>query len=231
MKKLVIILTLFILLIVGSVVYVAGQAGGLIRQAVVTHGPELTGSALSLNKVTVSLVGGTASLEGLVINNPKGFKSDHAFRVNQVNISLQMMSLFEEVIRVKEIRIDGADLIYELGTRGNNIAKLQKNVEGNMAKLGLKSSEKETRFIIDDIYINGTKVKLASDLLGGKGAALTLPDLHLENIGTEEKAATGGEVAKRIFTTVNGALSKHVTKDMLDKTLKGVKKKLGDLFK
>jgi len=231
MKKIVISLGILILLIAGGLVYMAGQAGGLIRQAVVDHGPDLTGSAITLDKVNVSLLDGTAGLQGLVIGNPKGFKSDHAFKLDAVNISLKLNSLLENVVRVKEIRIEGAELIYEIGTKGNNIARLQKNVESYVAGLGLKSSEEETKFIIDDIYINGTKVKLASDLLGGKGAALVLPDMHLEKIGNDEKAASAGEVAKRVFSVINGSLSKHVSKEMLDKTLKDVKKKLGDIFK
>ena len=233
MKKLLIGLLVILLIVGGVVIYGASQSGTLIREAVLDYAPPATGAKVSLDKVDVAILGGSAGISNLTVGNPKGFKSDYAFKVANMAVKIDMASLTGEVIRIKEIRIDGADLIYELGTKGNNISKIQKNIEKYTQSLGLESSksESEAKFIVDHIYITGTKVKLATDLLGGKGAGLTLPDIHLKNIGTEDKAATAGEVGSAIFGAVNKGLSKIITKDMLNNTLKGVKKKLGSIFK
>lgn len=233
MKKLLIGLLLVVVLVVGIVIYGASQSESLIRNAVLDYGPKATGAQMSLDKVSVAFMGGKAGLAGLTVGNPEGFKSSHAFKVGDMSVELDVGSLLEDVIRIKEIRIEGADLIYDIGTKGNNISKIQKNIESYTKSLGLEASESESeaKFIVDNIYINGTKVKLATDLLGGKGAGLTLPDIHLKNIGTEDKAATAGEVGSAIFGAINTGLSKIVTKDMLNKALGDVKKKLGDIFK
>ncbi len=233
MKKVAIFIVVLLVAIIGVAVYGASQSETLIRDAVVEYGPKATGAPLSLDKVSVAFMGGKAGLSGLVIGNPQGFKSPHAFKVDDVSVTLDVGSLLEEVIRIREIRIDGADLIYEIGGKGANISKIQKNIEAYSAGLGMAASEGDSaaRFIVDDIYINGTRVKLASDLAGGREAGLTLPDIHLKNIGTEDKAATAGEVATAIFGALNKSLGKVVTRDMLDKTLGDVKKKLGDIFK
>jgi uncharacterized protein involved in outer membrane biogenesis len=233
MKKILIGLLVILLIVGGVVIYGASQSGTLIREAVLDYAPPATGAKVSLDKVDVAILGGSAGISNLTVGNPKGFKSDYAFKVANMAVKIDMASLTGEVIRIKEIRIDGADLIYELGTKGNNISRIQKNIEKYTQSLGLETSESESeaKFIVDHIYITGTKVKLATDLLGGKGAGLTLPDIHLKNIGTEDKAATAGEVGSAIFGAVNKGLSKVITKDMLNNTLKGVKKKLGSIFK
>jgi len=232
MKKTLIGLVVIILIVVGIAVYGASQSETIIRTAVLEYAPKATGSDVSLDKVSVSLLGGSAGLSGLTVGNPAGFKSDHAFDLGNMSVMIDLKSLTQDVIRIKEVRIDGADLIYEIGTKGNNIGKIQKNIEAYTQSLGLKASEDSTaKFIVDHIYITGTKVKLASDLLGGKGAALALPDIHLKNIGTEDKGATAGEVGTAVFGAINKGLGKIVTKDMLNKGLKDVKKKIGDLFK
>ncbi len=233
MKKILIGLLVILLIVGGVVIYGASQSGTLIREAVLDYAPPATGAKVSLDKVDVAILGGSAGISNLTVGNPKGFKSDYAFKVANMAVKIDMASLTGEVIRIKEIRINGADLIYELGTKGNNISKIQKNIEKYTQSLGLAASksESEAKFIVDNIYITGTKVKLATDLLGGKGAGLTLPDIHLKNIGTEDKAATAGEVGSAIFGAVNKGLSKVITKDMLNNTLKDVKKKLGNIFK
>jgi len=233
MKKILIGLLVIVVIIVGIALYGASQSGKLIRDAVTAYAPKATGAEVTLDKVNVSLLGGHAGLSGLTVGNPKGFKSDYAFKVGNMDVKIDMDSLLGDVIHVREIRIDGADLIYEIGSRGNNISRIQKNIENYSKNLGLDASKSDNtaKFIVDNVYITGTKVKLASDLLGGKGVGLTLPDIHLKNIGTEKKAATAGEVGSKIFGAVNKGLGKIVTKDMIGKGLKGVTKKLGDIFK
>lgn len=245
MKKILIGLLVIIIIVGGVALYGASQSGKLIRQAITSYAPKATGAKVTLDKVKVSLLGGHAGLSGLTVGNPEGFKSDYAFKVGNMDVNIDMDSLLGDVIHVREVRIDGANLIYEIGSRGNNISKIQKNIENYSRSLGLEASKSDTavKFIVDNVYITGTKVKLASDLLGGKGVDLSLPDIHLKDIGTEKKAATAGEVGAKIFGAVNRGLGKIVTKDMISNGLKGVKKKLignglkgvkkklGDIFK
>ncbi|WP_321394618.1 AsmA family protein [Emcibacter sp.] len=230
MKKVAIGLIVVLLVILGVVFYFGSQASSIIQKTVVDYGPEVTGTSIGLEGVDVSFLGGTAGLSGLVIGNPAGFKSDHAFKLGSVDVALDVKSVMSDIIHIKEVRIDGADLIYEIGTKGNNISKLQNNVQQYMAKFG-SSDESTKSFVIDDIYVTGTKVQLATDLLGGKGAGLTLPDIHLEDIGKEGSGASGAEVMNKVLGAVNSGLSKVVTKDMMNKTLEDVGSKLKGLIK
>ncbi|MBL4602092.1 MAG: hypothetical protein JKY84_05070, partial [Emcibacteraceae bacterium] len=130
-----------------------------------------------------------------------------------------------------EIRLDAPDMIYEIGTKGNNISKIQQNVDDYVAGLGLESSEGELKYIIDHVYINGTKVKIASDLLGGRGAGVTLPDLHIADIGKRENGAIATDVLKQIFGVVNASVSKVAQSEVLGDLVGGVKDKAGNVVK
>ena len=231
MKKVAIGVAVVLLVILGVVFYIGSQAGSIIHKGVVQYGPDVTGTPIALDGVDVSFLAGTAGLSGLVVGNPEGFKSDHAFKVGSVNVALDVKSVTSDVIHIKEVRINGADLIYEIGTKGNNISKLQKNVQDYMAKFGTSDSESTKSFVIDDIYITGTKVQLATDLLGGKGAGLTLPDIHLEDVGQDGDGASGAEVMNKVLGAVNSGLGKIITKDMMKNTLEDVGSKLKGLIK
>ncbi|MAU41124.1 MAG: hypothetical protein CMF31_05845 [Kordiimonas sp.] len=222
MKKFLIILGVIIvaLVIVGAVV--AGQSGTIIQQAVVKGGPQVTGSRVDLKAADVSLLGGSAALEGLVIGNPEGFKSDHAFKIGKAAMELDVSSLFSDVIHIESINIDAAELVYELGKGGSNIQVLQKEIEKRTAAMtGAAATEEQApakKVIIDHVYINDTKVDVKMSALGGKGAGLTLPDLHLQDIGRKSGGATAAEAAQQIL----GAVMTSVTKVLSTSQIKGL---------
>ncbi len=225
MKKVLMALLIIAIILVGGLVVIGSQAGGIIKSAVNDFGPDVTGTDVTVDSVSVSFLDGSASLSDFTLANPEGFKSDHAFKVGEISVKLDVMSVFNDIIHIKEIRIEGADLIYDIGTKGNNMGKIQKNVDAYSKKLGVEIDENAPPklFIVDDIYINGTKVKLASDLLGGKGAGLKLGDIHLNNISNNGKGATAGEIASKIFGSINQGLGKVLNKDLLDQGLKKLK--------
>lgn len=237
MKKLSIGLLVGAVAIIGVAFYTVSQSSRLIREAVVEYGPKATGGAVTLEAVNVAFMGGQLALSQMTLGNPKGFKSDYAFKVDQVAVQVEIESLFGEVVRITEIRIEGADLIYEIGLKGNNFGKIQQNIKAYSQSLGIGHGDggggtgESAKFIIDHIYINGTNAKFITDMLGGKEKAVKLPDIHLKNIGTEDKWATADEVGVAIFGALNNELKKAATKDLLNKSLEDVKKKLGDIFK
>ena len=231
MKKLFIGLLVIVAIGAGGLYYLSSNAGDMIRDGVVTYVPPVIGAEVKLAKVDLDPANGAASLSGLVIGNPEGFKSEHAFKIDNMSLKLDIASLTSDVIHINEIRLDAPDMIYEIGTKGNNISKIQQNVDDYVAGLGLESSEGELKYIIDHVYINGTKVKIASDLLGGRGAGVTLPDLHIADIGKRENGAIATDVLKQIFGVVNASVSKVAQSEVLGDLVGGVKDKAGNVVK
>lgn len=249
MKKAVVVVVAIIAVLAILVGIAASQSGAIIRHAVEEFGPEITGTSVTLSDVNVSLLSGNASIKNLVIGNPKGFKSESAVKVGEVAVSLDVKSLFSDKISIHKILVDGAELTYEVGQGGSNISALQRNIEQRTAAMAgaeetaaAEESEQGANLVIDDVFINGTKVNLVASLLGGKGAGATIPDIHLEDIGKGGEGASPADAAKEIFGAVTKNVGSSVAKivptnqikEKVDKAvgenLKGVEDKLKGLF-
>ena len=234
MKKLLIVIVFIVAIGAGAFVYLKSNAGGLVRDGVVQYVPPVIGADVQLASVDLDPAAGVASLNGMVIGNPEGFESDHLFKMDQllVKMDTSIDNLTADVINISEVRLEGADMIYEIGAGGNNVGKIQENIDAYMQKLGLDmESESEKKFIVDHVYINGTNVKVASDLLGGRGLGFPLPDLHLTDIGKKENGAIASDVIKQIFGAISGSVSKVAQSEMLGNVVGGVEDAAGNVVK
>lgn len=214
MKKALIGIGIIIVVIVVSVVFIASQAGGLIREAVVDYGPEALGAPVSLEKVDISLLSGEAGLTNLVIGNPEGFKSDYAMALGEVSIKLDVMSVMSDKIIIEAIVIDAPEIVFELGKGGSNISALQKNAEA-AAGLGteedVEEAPSEVTLAIKSLDITNAKVTLAGELFGADGATIVLPFIHLENLGTDDNGVSAANVVRLTMSAVAGAVATAVS--------------------
>jgi len=248
MKKLLIAVGVLVLLVVVAVLVVASQAGLLIKDGVESYGPEITGTSVTLSGVDVSLLSGNASINNLVIGNPKGFKSSEAFRVGKVSVKLDVGSLFSEQIRIGKILIDGAELTYEQRNKTSNIDALKRNVERNTGSSSGGSeagdgSASDVQLVIDDFYINGTQVNASVAVLGKEEQrSVTIPDLHLKDLGKGGDSSVAGivdEVVRLVTKAATKAvvdeLGKRKVQEAIDKkkgeALQKLDEKLGDKLK
>ena len=234
MKKLAIGVVVLLLLVIAALLVIASQAGSLIRQGVVDYGPELTGTSVSLEEVNVSFLNGDAAIRALEIGNPSGFESPYAFRIGNVELSLDVKSVLSDTLHIRKILIDGAELNYELGRQGSNIQALQKNIENAVGSMGgSESSEQESSggkdLIVDDIYINGAQVTAKTTLFGGKEESLVLADIHLQDIGTEQGGVPASVVVDRVMTAVTQLAKSSLEESLKSGQLKSlVEDKLGE---
>lgn len=221
-KPLKFLLLAIVVLILAVPVVIMSRASALIRDAVETYGPELVGAPVSLGGVTFSLINGEAGLENLVIGNPPGFKSDYAFSLGKLHIKLNPMSLFSERIEIRELMIDQPDLIWEIRKGGSNFQVLQKNLPATDSS---DAAEDSLLVMIDHVYLNGTRVTIEG-LPVSRDTSMSLPDLHIENIGRDEGGVTFGNAMDEIFSVIMPA----VTKVALSQQIKGLSGALvGDL--
>lgn len=239
MKKLMIAVGVLVLLVIIAVVVVASQAGSLIKNGVETYGPDITGTSVTLSGVDVSLLSGNASINNLVIGNPKGFKSSEAFRVGEVSVKLDVGSLFSEQIRIEKILIDGAELTYEQINKSSNIDALKRNVEKNTGAGSSggtateESGSSNVQLVIDDLHINNTKVNVSAKVLNKEEQkSVTIPDIHLKDLG---KGGSDGSVAAIVDEVVR-LVTKAATKAVVDefgkkKIQEAIDKKKGEAMK
>ncbi|MGY8990205.1 MAG: DUF748 domain-containing protein [Rhodospirillales bacterium] len=227
---------------VGVLVVVIGIGGyiffslldSIIKTAVEKYGSEITQTKVTLNEVELSVTSGKGALRGFTLGNPKGFDTESAMKFGEVSITVDPTTVTSDVIVIKEVRITGPQVTYELGSGGSNFDAIQKNVEsytGGSGKPAAKEEKKDDgkkgpKLIIENLYITGGKVGVSASFLKGKTLDGTLPDIHLKDIGKEKKkepGATPAEVAKKIMDSISSGASKAVSALNIDGLTKSLK--------
>ena len=202
---------------VGALIFVLSSLDEVIREAVQTHGSEITKTKVSLAEVDIDLTSGRGSLRGLSIGNPAGFSTPSAFELGAISIIIDTSTMADDTIVITEIVIDGPVITYELGADGSNIDAIQRNVEAYMARFGGGGTAANDdggegpKMIIDDLYIRGGAVNVSAGFLGGKTLGTALPDIHLEDIGREDEGASPAEVAERIIAAITDGTTSAIS--------------------
>lgn len=225
MSKLIKIILVGVPLIVIAVVAVLYLSlNSIVKHGVEALGPEVTKTEVRLDKSSISLFSGKGSLKGLFIGNPDGFNTPSAFKLGEVRIAVDGMTLFSDKIVIHEVYIDAPEITYERKGRNSNINSIMNNIKafagasGEDAKKDPAKSEKKIQ--IDNFIIKNGKVNVSTALLKGKQLTLPLPDIHLKDIGKEE----GGKPVSEVMAEVFGAVNKSIGAAVAGSTGGAVKK-------
>lgn len=220
MKTLLQIGVVVVALIVIAVVVVTSNLDKMIKAGVETVGPEITGTSIKLEGVDLSLLSGQGQLKGLVVGNPPGFQTERAFRLGDARVKVDLQSALTDKLVIEEILIDGPEITYEAGTSGSNISKIQENVAAFAKQAGVKGgaepkAEKkehdQKKVQINHFILKNAQVNASASLLKGKALTVSLPDIHLKDIGKESDGTTMGKASAEVFAAINKSVAQAVT--------------------
>ncbi|HJO74279.1 MAG TPA: hypothetical protein QGH84_03595 [Rhodospirillales bacterium] len=216
-----------VIIVIVAVTFLLSNLDGLIKEAVEKYGSEATKAQVSLNKVEISLTSGSGALSGLKVGNPAGFKTPSAFELGGISIKLDVDSVGKDPIVIKEIVISKPQVTYELDGTNSNIDAIQKNVDAYSKQFGggggAKKSEGEgPKMIIENIYIRGGEISVSAGFLAGKKMTAALPDIHLKDVGKEEKGADPAEVIQKVIGSMTEGIGSAVSGLGLEDLAKGV---------
>ena len=222
---------LVVVIIVAGVVTLLSSLDSLIKTAVETVGTEVAGVTVSLDKASVSASSGSGSLSGLNVGNPPGFKTDQAFSLGQVSITLDTSTVTSDPVVIKEVIIARPEITYEIGNSGTNLDTIQSNVSvysaGQSSGGEAESGGEGPNFIIENLYLRGGQVNVMASQFLDNTMSAPLPDIHLTDIGKAEGGATPGEIAQQVMDQVLADISGAVSQ--ID--ISGITKNLGDSAK
>ena len=223
------------IVVVVAVVLLIGNIDSLIKTAVEDVGSEATKAKVTLDDVEIS-TDGKGALRGLTVGNPQGFKTDNAFKLGEVSISLDIASVTKDTVTIKNILIAGPEITYEWASGGSNLDVIKKNVEtfvgmgsGGSAPSGKAESKGEAKddggkkLVIDKLTISGGKVNVSASFLAGKKMSVPLPTIEMKDIGKDKGGASAGEVVQKVIDAVTRAAGKAVTSLNIGKLTDSVK--------
>ena len=227
MKKIIITIGVFVIIIIAAVFFLVGNIDTIIKKGVETAGPEILQAPVTLDDVEISVASGTGELKGLTIGNPSGYKTDYAFKLGGIAIDLDIKSMTTDKVHIRSILIKAPQINFEgaLGKK-NNLSQLQANAAdfSGTDKGGDKNSEASEdkdsgagkKVQIDLIKIEDGKINAVMDLIKEeKAVEVALPAVELHDIG-KSKEATMADAMKLILSSLNKAAMPAVEKAVND---------------
>jgi hypothetical protein len=213
MKKLIVriflgLVILLVLVVLGSLVFL----GPIVKRGVEKVGPMVTKTSVKLDSATLSLLGGSGTLKGLVIGNPEGYKTPEAMKLGSVSLSIAPGSVLKEKKHIRSIKVEGPEITYETDLKGSNLGKLLDNVGGS-AEQDKKAPTKDqqttkTKLQVDEFVLTGAKVHVNASMLGS--GTVPLPEIRLKDLGQGPDGITPAELSKKVLSAI------------LDETVKAV---------
>ena len=204
MKKVLIGVGVLVVVIAVGVFVFLGNLNDIVRAAVEKVGSDMTQTNVTLNEVDIELTSGKGALRGFSVTNPSGFSDDDAFKFDEVSVTLDLTTVRSDPVVIKEVVIQGPDVVYEFGKDGgSNLETLNNNVQSKAGSGGGSSSGggDTPNIVIENLYLRDGSVSVIAPLLNEK-MSVPLPTIHLTDIGKEGKGATPEEIADQVMAAV-----------------------------
>lgn len=234
MKKALIIGGIIVVVAVVAVLVLLGNINKIVKKGVETTGPIILKVPVTLDSVDISFFSGSGELKGLTVGNPEGYKTDYAFRMDQLKVKLDVGSVTSDKIHINEIVIDSPNIIYEGSIGKSNINRILENVkaftgDGEEGEEGGEDEKHEPttesqgkKLQIDYFIIQNASISVSTGILQGKKLTIPLPTLKLKDIG-KERDADISDVIERVLKAINEAVIPAVQKEVfnIEEGLKG----------
>ena len=179
-----------------------GRLDAVVASTVERYGAVVTGTDVSVDSASLALTAGRANFAGVTVDNPRGYETDYAVRVESASVELDVGSLAGDVPVVEEIVLDGALINAEQREAASNLTDIQKHATAPSGEE--VSSAEPGRIIVERFRVRNARVLVTSEHLS-KPEELPLSDIVVANIGTATGGATYSEAAEAMLMPIVAA--------------------------
>lgn len=187
--------------------------GTLVKTAIVQIGSRLTKTTVTLEDVHIGLLRGLVQLDGLGIGNPPGFTAPNAVHLGTARVRLDVLSVLSDTVVIDEILVEAPDITFE-GLPTSNLSVIQNNVSAAVPAGSSKPADGKPavsgskKFLIKKFTLTNGRVAAS---VGGQSLRLSLPGIHLADIGKETGGATPEQVVSAVFSAITRSATGAVT--------------------
>ncbi len=188
----------------------------LLKSGIEKGGAMALGVPTHVDVAHLGVLAGELSLKKLQISNPQGFSSAYFMTVGNLDAAVTPSSLMKDTVEVPYLKLTEVYVSLEKkGDKANyemildNIKEFQKGFKSSETKQSsgqptAQASSSSKRFIIKEISIKDVKVdaRVATlgGLLGSRTVRVTIPEIKVKNVGTEEGNAVAIEEVTSVVT-------------------------------
>lgn len=229
--KIVAILVVLVLAIgAGIAYYVASNLDSIIKDAVETHGPSITGTPVKLKSVKVDLPKGSARLAGFSVGNIESFEKPTLFSFDEIALDIDIAKLTDKIVVIEEVLVGGINITAEQKDLTTNIQALLKRLSSDEkpAQNDKPSKPLDIKIAIERLVFNEGVINLVTEKYGEH--ALTIPSFRLSDIGDPNiglsPEALGGAILKPLLRQAEKAAKTRIEDIAKEKAKDKLKNKL-----
>ena len=218
MKKAAIGFGIVIALVLGALLWAYHSPHVILKYVLEHYGPDVLGAPVKVAEVRLSATTGEGALRGLEIGSPRGFSAPRSARFGEVRIGLDPATLTEDLIRIREIRVDSPAITFERNAGGHNLDAIQKNINayversagGPEVNPAAGRAKAKRRFTVDRLTIRFARVTMTGAGLKGQGVTFELPDIDLKDVGKPQGGLRASELANVVTGAIVGAIARRM---------------------
>jgi uncharacterized membrane protein len=181
--------------------YGAQRLDGFVAATVERYGSAVTGTDVDVDGAELALTAGRATLAGVTIDNPGGYQTDYAVKIDHASVEIDVASLTGDVPVVEEIVLDGALINAEIHDTASNLTDIQRRATS--APTDSVAADEPDRLVVERFRLTNARVLVTSRHLQDP-EELLLEDVMLEGIGGTT-GATYPEVAEAMLLPIVAA--------------------------
>jgi len=219
LKALRIVLLVIVLLAVTVVFIIDLFADRAVKIGIETAATKTLNVGVSIDNIDLSIMRGKLALQNLIIKNPPGYQHDKLLELRNAKIEVDVKSLLNDVVNIKEIKLDGMEVTLEQrGVSGNNLQDVIKSIPSKDKQASEPSGKK---LHIDNLEISNVTVKVKLLPVPGKVDTVTLElsPIKMTDLGSDNKLDTA-ELSSRILLAIASGVAEQgvgvLPKNMVD---------------
>ena len=210
LRNVLLVILIVILVVVAAAHLLAGYA---LKTGIEVGATRALNVGVSVGKASLSILGGKVGIGNLSVNNPPGYEHKKLLELKEASVEVEVMSLLGDVVKIRDIRLDGATVVLEQrGISGNNLQDVIKALPKSE-----KEAEERTRVGVKKLHVDNleiTNVTVKAKLLPVPGKAdtvtFTLDPIKMTNLGSDNKLDTARLVSKILLAISSGVAEKGV---------------------
>ena len=211
-KILRIVLLAIVALIVCIVVVIHFFGNSLLKTGIETAASKTLSVGVSIEDMDFSILGAKVSFQGLVIDNPPGYKHEKLLEVGNARIAVSTGSLLKDTINIKEIIFDGVNVVLEQkGVTSNNLQDIIKAIPKSEEPEN-KTKKTAKKLHIDKLELRNIVVQAKLLPVPGKVDTVTLKldPIIMTDLGSDDKMDVAKLTGKILLAIATGVAKQGV---------------------
>ena len=214
--KIIVSILVVAVVIVAGVAILAGVFGDrALKLGIETAATKALNVGVSVEDVSLSILGGSVELEDLAISNPPGYQHEHLLVLGSAKVDVDIGSLMSDTVNIKSVMFDEVNLVIEQKdlVRTNNLQEILKS-------LGSDKEDKEPaedkdkapgkQLHIDELEVSNVNVKVKLLPLPGRADTITLKldPIKMTNLGKGSKLDTA-KLTGKVLAAIAAGVAKQ----------------------